>query len=677
MIRKVLALSLLIMVGGGCAHGPSGQDKLKPLIRYEFSKSELTDLCESAIASTKKQLTDWQMKYNKPNNQDPQALLAFEGITAKLGDIVSPLIFMGAVSMDKSLRDEAAKCEELNGVLFNDIVTNKNSYNILKGIKTSDKDQARLLKETLFTFEMNGMQLDDEKLTKFKALKDRLSQLEVQFSQNLNNDTSSVTFSADELKGAKTDFLARLKKDSHGKYIVTTKSPDYLQVMENVAISETRKKMTFAYNNRQAEANTKILQEATKIRAEMAQLMGYSTYADYELRGRMAGSSKQVYQFLRGLKSRLARKYKSDLAELVEFKKKNLNDKTPVVSWDIPYLANQLKIQKYEVDEEVLREYFPAKYVVDQTLGIYSQLLGVEFQHIEKASVWAPLVDLYQVRDAKTHDVIAHFYADLIPREGKYGHAAAFPLVSGCMLSDGVGGYQKPVAAIVANFSPAAPGKPVLLTHDEVETFFHEFGHIMHQVLTRAKYASLSGSNVKRDFVEAPSQMLENWVWQTEILKKMSQHYQETNKHLPDDLIAKLQKLRVFNSGIQHTRQLVFGFFDMNIHTNPKLDVTAEYARVHQELTGLSVVEGTHFPATFGHMLGGYSAGYYGYLWSKVFAEDMFSVFLKKGVLDPGTGMRYRKVILEEGNMREPMDLIKSFLGREPNNEAFFKSLGV
>jgi Zn-dependent oligopeptidase len=362
---------------------------------------------------------------------------------------------------------------------------------------------------------------------------------------------------------------------------------------------------------------------------------------------------------------------------LKNFKANELKDSSPLAPWDIAYVSNLLKIKKFNVDDEIIREYFPAEYVVNQVLEIYSTLLSVNFRRINNAPVWAEQVDLYEVTDKTSKEVIAFFYADLIPREGKYGHAAAFPIISGRQLIFGDGSYQKPVAAMVANFSPASPGKPVLLSHDEVETFFHEFGHIMHQTLTKSKYSSLSGSNVKGDYVEAPSQMLENWVWQKEILRKMSQHYSDSKKPLPDDMIEKLQKARMFNSGIQYTRQLVFGIFDMNIHTKPKADVTKEYAKVHFELTGLKVLEGTHFPAGFGHMMGGYSAGYYGYLWSKVYAEDMFSIFQEKGILNPEVGMNYRKSILESGNMRDPNELIRSFLGRESNNKAFFKSLGI
>lgn len=556
MNRLVLG-SLTAILVTSCAHKaskePSTQNKRKPnaeteaLIRYDYKDGEITALCDQAITNYKKDMSNWLSVYQGKNNGD-DPILKFEEIQANFGDILYPLTFMGSVSKNKVLRDESSKCEEAVSVVSNEVFTNRGNYLILKGLQTKDVEVGRLLKETKFAFEMNGMSLNDKDLVKFKELKDRLSQLSVQFGQNLNNDVSTVTFTESELKGAKADFLARLKKDTSGNYIVTTKAPDYVAVVENVESAETRKKMVFAYNNRQAESNTKLLQEATQVRADIAKLMGFKTYAEYALREKMAGTSKAVFDFLNGLKNKLAAKNKSDLKVMAKFKSEVLKDSSPLAIWDVPYVANQLKIQKYNVDQDIVRQYFPAQYVVEQTLDIYSQLLGVEFRQLKSAPVWAENVQMYEVADKATHEVMAYFYQDLIPRDGKYGHAAAFPLIGGRKLSDGVS-YQKPIAAIVANFTPAAPGKPILLGHSEVETYFHEFGHIMHQILTKARFSSLAGSSVKGDFVEAPSQMLENWVWNTDMLKKMSQHFEDKTKKLPDDLIARMQSARMFNSG--------------------------------------------------------------------------------------------------------------------------------
>jgi thimet oligopeptidase len=237
--------------------------------------------------------------------------------------------------------------------------------------------------------------------------------------------------------------------------------------------------------------------------------------------------------------------------------------------------------------------------------------------------------------------------------------------------------YSVPVSSIVCNFTPPVGAKPSLLLHDEVETLFHEFGHIMHQTLTRAPYASLAGTSVSQDFVEAPSQMLENWVWDKALLKKISKHY-STGEALPDDLIQKMLDSKRYMMGYSYTRQLLFGLFDMTIHqANGPVDVTKVYNDLFKEMVGIDHVEGAHFPATFGHLMGGYDAGYYGYLWSEVYAQDMFSRFEKEGLVNSKTGGDYRRLILEKGNMEDALSLITQFLGREPNTEAFYKKLGI
>ncbi|MCC7197633.1 Zn-dependent oligopeptidase [Candidatus Peregrinibacteria bacterium] len=646
----------------------------EPLFKFNYEKDEINQLCTAQINGVKSKLKSWQTKF-MTNESDIKALLEFESIMADYSDVSSPLTFISKVSLNEGLRAESSQCQEKSETLLNEILTTKDYYKILKQVKAVTAADLRLLKETLTQFEMKGMSLNDEDLKKFKTLADRLSQLSTQFDQNLDNDTSTISLSAQELSGVKEDFLARLKKDEHGNFIVTTKTPDYLHVMENASSSETRKKMMFAYNNRQAEKNTPIMQEAIQVRSDMGKLMNFTSFADYALQDKMAGNSKAVFNFLNDLKSKLTVKNKKEMTVLAEFKKKELNDSALMAAWDILYLSNQLKIQKYKVDQDLVKEYFPASYVIPSIMEIYSHLLGVEFRQIKSAPVWASNVELYEVSDADSKKVIAYFYSDLIPREGKYGHAAAFGLIGGRQREDG--DYQTPVASIVANFSPPAPGKPILLTHNEIEIFFHEFGHIMHLLLTKVPYQSLSGFNVKHDFAEAPSQMLENWAWDATVLKKISQHYLDPKKKIPTDLVNRLQKLRLFNSGITSTRQLVFGFFDMKIHTDPKVDITQAYAQLQKELTGFPPIEGTHFPATFGHLMHGYEAGYYGYLWSKVYAEDMFSVFEKKGILNSQLGHKYRRTILEQGNLKDPLVLIKNFLGREPNNKAFFKSLGI
>jgi Zn-dependent oligopeptidase len=307
-------------------------------------------------------------------------------------------------------------------------------------------------------------------------------------------------------------------------------------------------------------------------------------------------------------------------------------------------------------------------------LAVYQKLLGLKFRKIENAALWHPDVKLYEITDDAGGEPIAYFYMDLFPRDGKYKHAAAFSLLTGRALPEGR--YQKPVSAMVANFNKPTQNAPSLLTHDEVETFFHEFGHIMHQTLTKARYARFAGSATARDFVEAPSQMLENWVWDADIVGSLSGHYQDRSKKLPKELLDKMLAAKNVNSGLVHLRQLLFGSVDQNYHGVPPSDTTVVYSRLAKDVAMIPTSPGTHPEASFGHLMG-YDAGYYGYLWSKVYAEDMFSKFKAEGVLNPVLGRRYRVEILERGSSRDEMESLKAFLGREPDEDAFLESIGL
>ena len=303
-------------------------------------------------------------------------------------------------------------------------------------------------------------------------------------------------------------------------------------------------------------------------------------------------------------------------------------------------------------------------------------MLNVRFEEVlTDPYKWEASVKAYNIIDVKTNKKIAKFYADLYPREGKYSHAAAFDLVPAYL--DATGHYQQPVSAIVANLSKPSDGKPALLSHDSVETLFHEFGHIMHQTLTKVEYPSLSGSNVLQDFVEAPSQMLENWVWSKEALKKITSHYQ-TKAPMPDALIEKLVHSKKLNIALINLKQVFYASIDMAYHTwngTDPLDTTEMYQRLFDQMTLYKSLSGITPEAAFGHLMGGYDAGYYGYLWSKVYAQDMFSRFSKDGLFNSATGLAYRQAILEQGDSQSPWILLQQFLGRAPNSDAFFRDI--
>ncbi|MFH1620251.1 MAG: M3 family metallopeptidase, partial [bacterium] len=361
---------------------------------------------------------------------------------------------------------------------------------------------------------------------------------------------------------------------------------------------------------------------------------------------------------------------------LLELKKKEQKSKSDGIihAWDWRYYHNMLMRTAYQVDKEKIREYFPMELVIDQMLKIYQEVLGLRFREISPADAWHKDVQLFEVSDSITDVNIGRFYMDLYPREGKYKHAAAFTLIQGRLLPDG--SYMKPLSAVVANFNKPTPDKPSLIPHNDVETLFHEFGHIMHQVLTRAKYQRFSGTSVARDFVETPSQMFENWVWDETMLNRISGHYKDHSNKLPGETIGKMIAAKNVDSGLIYLRQNFFGTYDMTLHTKGTPDTTALYAKLQKEIALIPMSAGASPEASFTHLIG-YDAGYYGYLWSQVFAEDCFSLFGKEDVFNGKTGRRFRKCVLEPGSSRDESESLGCFMGREPNEDAFLKSIGV
>lgn len=645
-----------------------------PLIRYRYAPGDITRLCTEALAKGERGLAEIAALPAAQRNAD-SVLVKFDTVLTDLSDETGALTFMKDVNTDEALRKEGTDCEEKVGPFWVDVFTRKPLYQAMLAVKARNAGETRLQSELIESFEENGLKLSDSKLNRVKSLKQQLSVLETKFSTNINEDKSSLELTADELAGVPDSVLARFERKPDGHYVVSNKSTDYVPVMENCRVADTRRRAMSMYYNRAADKNVSLLNEVLKLRREVASIMGYATWADYRTsHGRMAKSGTEVLTFLNGLREKLAQRSKDDLAKLLEFKRSQEPGADRIDAWDSTYYGYQLKKRDYTLDDELIREYLPADVVVKGMFDIYSKLLGVRYELVANADTWAPNVKLYRIVDVKSGALLAHFYADFFPRQGKYTHAAAFPLVSGRATANG--GYAKPVSAIVANFTPPSGDKPSLLSHDEVETVFHEFGHIMHQTLTKVAYGSLSGTAVARDFVEAPSQMLENWVWSPQLLAKLSKHYR-TGKKIPADLVQRMIAARDFNQGLFYTRQLYLGLLDMTYHTaTSAIDTTAVQDRLQREIVGIEPIPGGHFQASFGHLMG-YDAGYYGYLWSEVFAADMFTRFEAGGLLSPQVGGAYRSWILERGNLVEAKELLKGFLGREPNSQAFFRKLHI
>lgn len=662
------------------------------LIRSDYEKGEVSRRCQELIDSTKAQVAQLVAIKDADRTFD-NTMLAFESIMAEFTDGVSPLTFMKYVSPVAYRQQEGADCEQKVSEANVEISTNRPLYLALISHEPRTKAEQRLVHETRIGFELSGMGLSDADLKTYMGLSKALSKLENDYSNELAQDKSHIEVTVAELRGVPQSFIDAAKRTKDGKVIVNANEADYPLVMENCEVAATRKKLMLSYLNRGAPINTKRLEDAIVLREKIAALVtptmkslgpNQRTWADYRIAPRMAHDKTTVLAFSHDLEGKLAVRNRSDLKQLLAYKKE-IEGKGKAVKlnqWDIDYLANVLTKRDYSVDGEKVREYFPADVVISGLLSVYSDMLSVKFKDITDSGagpkVWADGVRLYEIRNQADSRLIGYFYTDFYPRPGtgRYDHAAAFPLIAGRLMPDGY--YSLPISAIVANFSSPANGQPALLHHDEVETVFHEFGHIMHQTLTRAPFASLSGANVAQDFVEAPSQMLENWVWEPEIIARLSGHYKNHAEKLPAEMLTKMLAARDFQEGRMYTKQLLYGLFDMTIHTQKgPVDVTKSYDQLYREIMGEKPIAGGHMPASFGHLMGGYDAGYYGYLWSKVYAQDMFTVFKTKGLVSPLVGGSYRSIILEHGNMVDASVLLRQFLGREPNSKAFFTDLHI
>ncbi|GAB1605460.1 thimet oligopeptidase-like [Argonauta hians] len=595
------------------------------------------------------------------------------------------LEFIQQVFADKVLRDASIESDKKLSNFDVEMSMRQDVYDTL--IAFSDKSQAELTGETKRLVERliklgrkNGLHLPKETQEKIKTIKKRISDLAIEYNKNVIEENSIVELSTAELLGLPESFIDSLEKTDDGKHKVTLKYPHYFPIMKKAHNPETRKKLEFAFHSRCIKENVPIMEEIIKLRHEQALLLGYKTHAASVLDMRMAKNPETVQEFYAELLPKLKLIFEKELEFYLQYKKEmcekhNFEFDGKINLYDVRYCMNLLEEKDFSIDEDKLREYFSMEVVTEGLLSIYQDLLGLKYAKVENPPVWHPDVTMYSVTDAASGKLLGYFYLDLYPRDGKYTHAACFGLQQGC---EDVNGERKiSVAAMVANIVKPTADKPSLLSHEEVQTYFHEFGHVMHQICTEAKYVHFSGTNTERDFVEAPSQMLENWVWEEEPLRKMSKHYKDGSP-IPDELLQNLKKSRKANAGAFNLRQMLIGQFDQTVHTQAEADTKKVFDDLSLKLLNIPCTPGTNFSATFSHIVNGYDSQYYGYLWSEVFSVDMFaSRFAKEGIMNSSVGKDYRKYILAPGGSLDATEMLRNFLGRDPSKEAFLISKGL
>lgn len=606
-------------------------------------------------------------------------IMGYERAFDNYGNALGMSGFLSYVSTDKKFRDAANDLQMQISQYMVDVATRRDVYKAIREYTDTnpqlDPVQAKLVKEMLIGFKNSGMDLNDADLEKFKALNKEKAEYIIKFDKNIQEYKDPLAVTQEQLQGLGEDYIKKLSKTDDGKYLVTLDYPDYVPFMQNADDEQARKELEFKFNRRGGQENVELLEKTLTLRREIARLLGYKNHAELRLEDRMAKNPKTVMAFLKDLQKKLKPLGKKEDKEMIAYKnsKTGKNSRT-LYSWESGYWSNKFRKENLELDSEKIKEYFPSQVVIDGMLDLFGGVFGITFEPVD-IPVWHPDVKAFKIKDKASGELVAYFYMDLYPREGKYKHAACFGLVEGEEKQDGT--YQIPFVAIVANLNKPSGDTPSLLKHSEVETLFHEFGHVLHNALTKAKYSAFSGTSVSWDFVEAPSQMLERWAWDPQVLKKISRHYQ-TGESLPDDLIKRMIAAKNFGAGGMYLRQDFFAQYDMTLHTaDTTPDTTKLYFELTKKIRGLPLTKGTIPQASFGHIMGGYDAGYYGYLWSEVIAEDFFGEFKKNDIFNPETGLKFRREILEKGGTLDEEKMVENFLGRPADNKPFLKSIGL
>jgi oligopeptidase A len=547
--------------------------------------------------------------------------------------------------------------------------------------KLTGEDE-KLFKETLRDYRRAGLELPPDGRKEVEELRKELSKLGTDFDSNIVKASTPVMFSKADLDGLPESFIASpgVKTGDDVYTVMANVTWQFNTVEENAKSEATRKRLYVIHDTLAKDTNVPVLNQMLALRNKIALRLGYKSWDDYQTEIKMAKTGVNAEKYVNDLVAGIQPKFDSEVAELQKLKAADTNDPNArIMVWDWRYYSNQRNKQKYAVDKEALRAYFPFQKVLDGMFNIYQSIFGLKFEKIAAPYKWIEDLQLYLVTDSATGEPLGMFYLDMFPREGKFNHFAQFDIISGKLLPDGK--YQRPTVALLCNFPPASADKPSLLTHQDVETLFHEFGHALHSIVTRAKYGRFAGTHVPGDFVEAPSQMLQNWVWDKKVLDTFVADYRDPSKKIPEDIVKKLNDAKLANAGVFYRRQFAFASLDLALHDPHPEGMPYDCLAISNpilEKVFLPIDPSTTFVSYFGH-LNGYDAGYYGYAWADAIAADMATVFekAKEGYLDKQAGTKLRHEIYEPGDSRDVNLSIEKFLGRKQSIQPFLKKIGI
>ena len=650
--------TMIIVALAGAANAAA----VRPTIPI-YDAASLAEACGTGLADAARLIK--RLETMPLGNAGARDLLdRWDRLRIRLEDFEGPVDLTANVSPDAATRSAAEACESKTTRFETELYQNGALYARIKALTARTGPAAKMRKDLLDTFEDNGVALAPDKRARLKAIADRLEEIRQEFDRDIRDNQTRVVFSADEVVGLPRDYLAKAKRDDKSNYLLGFEYPEYLPFMANAENEEARRRYQFAFQNRGTPRNIELLAEAMRLRKEMAGLFGLSSYAEFATRRRMVGNPQAVEKFLREVKSAVREVERKEIAELTALKAATLHKPVGEVRlqrWDADYYQEQQRKARFNVDQEALRQYFPTEASIQWVMAIASRLYGVRFVPAT-VPTWHPDVRYFDVFDATSGKLKGGVYIDPFPRAGKFSHAAAWPVRGSAKRS-----RRTPISALVANLNPAG------LNSEELETLVHEFGHVMHGVLSDTQYATLAGTSVQLDFVEAPSQMFEEWARRRESLALLPQFCKPACPAIDEARLKQLSAARLYGAGIRYSRQHLYAAYDMAASGETVPDPQAQWEKMEGE-TPLGYVAGTHFAGTFSHIISGYTAGYYGYMWSQVLALDMLSKF-DGNLMDPVTGRRFRTTVLAQGSQKPAAQLVREFLGRDPSNEAFIAEI--
>jgi thimet oligopeptidase len=642
----------------------------------------MTHLCDDHLAAASALAASIRARKGAP-----PAELTYDATFGRFDDVglevanAAELPYLLAVAHpDAAVREAARLCEPKADAFTTALYLDADLAAVLRAYVAKGEpltgEKKRLAEDVLRDFRRNGAELPAAKQETLRALNAELTRLGQEFEANINSSTGHIEVRPAALAGLPAEYVKKHppmkdgKEATDGKVTITIDYPDYFPFITYAKDRKAAEELYVKFTNRGGEENVELLGRVLARRHDKAVLLGYPSWAAFAIEPRMAKTPKAVAEFLGQIRAALREPARREMAELyrehVRVGGARGDKLSPVERY---YLQDRVRAAKYKLNTQELSNYFPIATVTKGLLDITAKMYGLTYKEVPSPSVWHPDVTLHEVWSGGER--IGAFYLDLYSRPDKFKHAAMFPLRTAKRLRDGR--YARPMAALECNFPKPSDG-PALMSHEDVVTFFHEFGHVLHHLLTRSELASYSGTQTLRDFVEAPSQMFEEWAWSREVLDLFARHY-KTGAKIPGELFAAMQRARPFGRALETQRQVTFATLDFEYHSRePGFDTTAVLEEVQAANDSFTFLKGTHFQSSFGHLIG-YDAGYYSYQWALSLSRDILTRFKKEGLMAPTTAAAFRNEVLAKGGGDDPRALLARFLGREPNSEAYLAYL--